>query len=339
MSIDTEWDFFRLNGFQQSEVVKAEIDKSNIPKATELYISTITKIIYLSHPIDIFEVFWKCQVINYDIAMNGIIKKQIKLCSHSIEELNDIKTRFEKEERFKIEEVLIDGVKNNHLQFKDVRKISIGLSKKDLRAKKIKQKSAFYNCFVICLRVYIEDYYHELHIKIFNTGKLEIPGIKSNAHIKIIMNEFQKVLSDIGYEYGYSEVNDTVLMNSNFHCGFYINREKLHRILKYKYNINNGYDPCSYPGIQCKYYYYPALNDDMQDGRMRKDYECEYKVSFMIFRTGSILIVGKVTEKILYKIYNNIKKIIEDEFDEIFVRLYERKDKRLRKNKVIEIDI
>lgn len=337
MSIESEWEYFRLNGFQQVEETKNTINKENIPKATELHISTITKIIYLSHSIDIFEVFWKCKVINYDIPINGIIKKQIKLCSYSIEELNKIKERYDKEDRFKMEEVLIDGLKNNHIQFKDVRKISVGLSKKDLQSKKLKQKSAFYNCFVICLRVCIDGYFHELHIKLFNTGKLEIPGIKSNSHIEIIMSEFQKVLSEIGYDYGYSEKNDTVLMNSNFHCGFYINREKLHRILKYKYNINNGYDPCSYPGIQCKFYYYPDLDDEIQDGRMRKGYMNEYKVSFMIFRTGSILIVGKVTEMILYKIYNQIKIIIRDEFDEIYVKLYERKEKKNKKVKVIEL--
>ena len=46
----------------------------------------------------------------------------------------------------------------------------------------------------------------------------------------------------------------TFLINSNFVCGFYINRNKLFDILKYNYNMNSNYDPCSYPGIQCKFY-------------------------------------------------------------------------------------
>ena len=38
-----------------------------------------------------------------------------------------------------------------------------------------------------------------------------------------------------------------VLINSNFKCNYYINREKLFNLLKFKYNIHSLYDPCSYP--------------------------------------------------------------------------------------------
>ena len=94
---------------------------------------------------------------------------------------------------------------------------------------------------------------------------------------------------------------DTVLINSNFNCGYYINREKLYDILKYEYKINSIFDPCSYPGIQCKYIYE------------------NYKMSFMIFRTGSVLIVGKCTDPILYKIYDYIKNILEIEYPNVSV--------------------
>jgi hypothetical protein len=49
------------------------------------------------------------------------------------------------------------------------------------------------------------------------------------------------------------------LINSNFNCGFFINREALYDILKFKYNLQSIYDPCSYPGIQCKFYYNPDV--------------------------------------------------------------------------------
>ena len=39
-----------------------------------------------------------------------------------------------------------------------------------------------------------------------------------------------------------------------------------------------------------------------------------YMVSYMIFRTGSVLIVGKCTENILNYIYNFIKTILYEEF-------------------------
>ena len=39
----------------------------------------------------------------------------------------------------------------------------------------------------------------------------------------------------------------------------------------------------------------------------------------MIFRTGSILIVGKCDEDVLYKVYYCIKQILDDEYENIYV--------------------
>ena len=109
---------------------------------------------------------------------------------------------------------------------------------------------------------------------------------------------------------------ETVLINSNFTCNFYINRTKLYQLLKFNYNIHTLYDPCSYPGIQCKFFY----NEDKeyQNGvcecsekkcslnkKNKKNNKCKI-VSFMIFRTGSILIVGNCDEYILNDIYKYI---------------------------------
>ena len=65
------------------------------------------------------------------------------------------------------------------VKFKDIRKVNIGLCKKDLTTFRKKKKGAFYNCFVLILRILLDDgTYKEIHVKIFNTGKLEIPGIR-----------------------------------------------------------------------------------------------------------------------------------------------------------------
>lgn len=37
----------------------------------------------------------------------------------------------------------------------------------------------------------------------------------------------------------------------------------------------------------------------------------------MIFRTGSVLIVGRCGENVLYSIYNFLKKLLETEYPEI----------------------
>jgi hypothetical protein len=115
--------------------------------------------------------------------------------------------------------------------------------------------------------------------------------------------------------------SETVLINSNFNCGFYINRETLYEILKFKYNIQAIYDPCSYPGIQCKFYYNPdiGLQNGCQISEENKHlYKNVKEVSFMIFRTGSVLIVGRCDENVLMIIYEFLKVILHNEYKNIY---------------------
>ena len=151
------------------------------------------------------------------------------------------------------------------------------------------------------MRIYIENYFKEVHVKIFNTGKVEIPGIQNDNMLRIIMNNIINILKKIVNNniYFKEEATENILINSNFNCGFYINREKLYKILIIKYNINCIYDPCSYPGIRCIY----NCNNS--------------KISFMIFRTGSILIVGKCSDEELMISYNYIKTILLNEYSNI----------------------
>ena len=87
-------------------------------------------------------------------------------------------------------------------------------------------------------------------------------------------------------------------------------------ILSLKYKMQCMYDPCSYPGIQCKFYY--NVLRKTQTGSKKTDEIDSTEVSFMIFRTGSVLIVGMCEEHILYIIYEFIKKILVEEYTHIF---------------------
>jgi hypothetical protein len=118
----------------------------------------------------------------------------------------------------------------------------------------------------------------------------------------------------------YNKTSDTVLINSNFNCGFYIDREALYDILRYKYNIQAIYDPCSYPGIQCKFYYNKDIG--VQTGKQittenKVKYSNIVEVSFMIFRTGSVLIVGMCDDDVLFEIYNFLKLLLVAEFENV----------------------
>jgi hypothetical protein len=87
-----------------------------------------------------------------------------------------------------------------------------------------------------------------------------------------------------------------------------------------KYNIQAIYDPCSYPGIQCKFYYNPdiGIQSGCQISEENKNlYKNIKEVSFMIFRTGSVLIVGRCDEEVLIIIYEFLKVILHDEYRNI----------------------
>jgi TATA-box binding protein (TBP) (component of TFIID and TFIIIB) len=343
LNIDDEWDNFMSscncddeddeNIDKLTEYLKQESDDylsanvvndiiTDAPKSTDIYISTKTKIAYLNTQIDIVKVFWDIPVISYYKPSNGVIKKQIKLNSTCQSEVDLIHDKLKNEQYF--EENILTRIDNpsGRIKFKDIRKISIGISKKDIMSYRCKKKSAFYNCFVIILRMKIENTFKEFHVKVFNTGKLEIPGIQNETTFQVILNEVVKTLqpyvdSKLGYKPD-SEI--TVLINSNFNCGFFVNREALYDILKLKYNIQAIYDPCSYPGIQCKFYYNPDIG--IQNGCQISEenihlYKNVKQVSFMIFRTGSILIVGKCDESVLMIIYEFLKSILQNEYPNI----------------------
>jgi len=282
-----------------------------------IYISTKTKILFLSTSIDIFETFWILPITDYNEQKIGIVKKQIKL-SFDVKEDYD-KMLLKLNNINNIHNKIITHIDSNN-RFKHVRKISIGLCKKDLLYARNKEKSAFYNCFVLSLRINIANTFKEMHIKIFNTGKIEIPGIQNDEQLNIIINNLLLILNkhvDPNITCNYKDTED-VLINSNFNCGFYINREILYSILRNKYNINAIYDPCSYPGIRCIYY-------------------CDNnatKISYMIFRTGSILIVGKCNEDTLNIVYEYIKNILSCEYESIFnegSKLKELHNKKMKK--------
>jgi hypothetical protein len=367
--IDDEWEKFISYGnnyessdeeepdenlYNEAEYISANMSNEiglEIPKSSEIYISTKTKIAYLNNPVDLKTLFWGIPVIPYYKPCNGVVKKQMKFNSLAAEELDFIQDKLKSMEHF--EEHIITSINNpsGRIKFKDIRKISIGVSKKDLLSYRSKKKSAFYNCFVLILRIKVAESFKEFHVKVFNTGKVEIPGIQNENTFIMILDLVITILQPhVSEKLCFKdESNETVLINSNFNCGFFINREILNEILKDKYNIQCIYDPCSYPGIQCKFYY----NEDIiiQNGCViskenKEKYKNVKEVSFMIFRTGSVLIVGKCDENVLLVIYEFLKKILTSEYSEICQKNVpildssvskEKKKKIRRKNIVVNI--
>ena len=78
-SIDNDWLNYCQGNYNSNNTFNNNInDENNIPKSNELYISTKTKISYLSNKIDLNKYFWKIPILPYNEEAEGIIKKQMK---------------------------------------------------------------------------------------------------------------------------------------------------------------------------------------------------------------------------------------------------------------------
>jgi hypothetical protein len=302
MELNDEWlNFLGDPSLEEEEVVSKE---GPIPLPTKLYVSTNTIISYLNEPIDLHTTFWEIPVIPYNCPQEGVIKKQMKFNSTTPEEVLQIQSKL-KGCDYSVEHVISHVEDKGTLKYKDTRKVTVGISRRDILSYRIRHKGAFYNCFALVIRLHIEGTYREYHLKVFNTGKLEIPGIQNRDHIPIIIQYLLSILKPYYPLLVYhSFMEETVLVNSNFNCGYHIDRNKMFQLLKYKYNISAVYDPCSYPGIQCKIYYQDGVMTTIQS----------IAVSFMIFRTGSILIVGKCSIQVIHEIYDYLVHLLNTEY-------------------------
>jgi len=327
--------------------------KPDVPFCDELYISTNTKSLYLNQEIDVYDIFWNIPMIEYWQPISGVVYKNMKIKSTSREQFQAYQEKL-KSIPFYQEHIIkqIDIVNSKKSKFKDERKIMIGISKKDIINTKQKKKTgAFMNCFSITLRFLYEGLFREIHVKIFKKGNLEIPGVLNikmfdsvkQMIIELLQPHLKETLCFVERE-GKSR---DVLINSNFRCGFYVERDKFYTILRTKYGIDASYDPNIYPGVKCKFYFNHenGYNISLQEGKIsiedrnmtitelekNKKYT---EMTFTIFRTGSCLIAGNCSEDILFYIYDFLKKILRDEYYNICTNTKSRPESKLKKVKL-----
>jgi len=336
IATDLAWESFCNNNFKNIDVDDVETENKKegtkvIPKPSSIYISTQTKIAHFNQKIDLSDLFWKVPIILFQTNGNGIIKKQMKINCHTVDEVIQLDSKIEKEKMIQVDVITqINNPSARKVKFKDVRKVNIGICNKDLLCLRKKKKGAMMNCIVFIVRLKYGQIFKEVHIKVFNTGKLEIPGIQDDMFLIEALDqlvlELQPYIASI-LSYAKEDIS-TVLINSNFTANYYINRNSLYNLLKYKYKLNTCYDPCSYPGVRSKFYYneiHPEQNGVCicknrcnKKGNGKQLNSC-LEVSFMIFRTGSVLIVGNCNKSILHIIYDFVVKILHNEYNQISI--------------------
>ena len=149
MDLNDEWETFlesninlNINNDRKTTL------KKNTPKCSELYVSTQTKIAYLSEPINLYDIFWDLKILPYHEFKEGLLKKSIKINSLSKEEVDelDLNIKKEREKNVYLRCNIINQINDpssRKIKFKDVRKIICGISSKDLLCSKKKLKVRF----------------------------------------------------------------------------------------------------------------------------------------------------------------------------------------------------
>lgn len=311
------------------EMMKMKTMKA--PECSPIYISTKTKIGYLNQSVPLEDMFWAIDVLpSYAIPAVGIVKKEMKFKTINKEALDVLLSRVNDIP----EGPLVQQSVKTHLEadgsmdFKDIRKVSVGICKKQMTSFRSKVKGAFFNCFAIILRFKWNGEFREMHVKVFNTGKLEIPGIpgtNTDVFLRTVLDCLVECLAPVSKKLNLTDAidyrqdyNETVLTNSNFSANYLVDREKLTQVLRQHYRILTTYDPCSYPGVQSKFYYVESRA--IQDGHPLTDCEAELPhiaVPVMIFRTGSVLIVGKFDDDVLMWVYDFVKTVMKEQYNNI----------------------
>lgn len=210
-------------------------------------------------------------------------------------------------------------ISDNILYIEYGSKINKGINPKHVPKKKKLKKNFFYN--QVTIHIHCKK---RVNMKIFNNGRIQMTGINYKTHgkesIQLLINEIHKLSEDSKKEIFDSDSiqqdNDveTVLINSDFDIQFQIDREILHRLI-----VDDGYyssyEPCTYPGVNIKYYHNPIINNsgicdcEQPCNGKGKDNTCK-KITIAVFKSGKIIITGGRTIENINAAYEFITNFI-----------------------------
>ena len=214
-------------------------------------------------------------------------------------------------------------INNNILYIEYGSEINKGYNTKKISDKKKENKKYFYNQLTLHIYNKLKEN-QRVNVKIFNNGRIQMTGIKSDligiTTMKILISELNKLSdkNDIFNEKQILQIGDleTVLINSDFDIKREINREFLHRTI-----VDNGYlssyEPCSYPGVNIKYYFNPFKKNfgicdcDKPCNGKGLNNTCK-KITIAVFKSGKIIITGGRNKNHIQTAYEFITEFIKE---------------------------
>ncbi len=192
--------------------------------------------------------------------------------------------------------------------------------------RKKKEKKFFYNQMTI--HVFKDKI---VNMKLFNNGRIQMTGLKSEKQgldiIQLFMDELksispeklEEILDNLEPKQTESKI---VLINSDFDVYSKINRELLHRMVVDK-GYYSSYEPTIYPGVNIKYYYNEIENNGICQclGPCNgKGKNCCKSITIAVFNSGKIIITGGQSYKHLNIAYNFISGIINENKKDLFIK-------------------
>lgn len=90
-----------------------------------------------------------------------------------------------------------------------------------------------------------------------------------------------------------------ILINSDFHIGFEVNRDRLYRLLATQFaHLMTNFEPCIYPGVKIRYSWnqarthHPGACPCSPRCNGTAAQACCQRITIVIFRSGCIVITG-----------------------------------------------
>tara|TARA_B110000977_G_C11087500_1_gene495314 strand:+ start:2872 stop:3669 length:798 start_codon:yes stop_codon:yes gene_type:complete len=226
-------------------------------------------------------------------------------------DLQDLFTKFEVDDKV------------TYIEYGDLKPKGKNNKKKKAKKQTGNRKNYFYNqlsILVQCEKI--------VNVKIFNNGSIQMTGIKTDRMAHEVVDILLTKISDI-CNITVRVINlRTVLINSDFDYGYSINNNNLQELLD-SGKYYSTYEPCSYPGVNIKYYYNENFKNnfgicqclDMCDGKGNDG--CCKRVTIAVFKSGKIIITGGRAIEHIYVakdfikdfIYRNKENILLDYLD------------------------
>jgi len=313
--LDAEWEAFLECG-SLPEAEAEETSPSNVPdpapEPSKLHVSAQSLLYKCNCPVDL-GVFWKIPVGSYNAFKCSVVKKEMKLTSSGQTEYDNIVNVCNQHPDMTVSTIDHYEVDDKHggpSTLMHARRVSKGLSRASILVPKKKLSRGFNNCFVLNVRAFVDGMFREFHVKIFNTGVIKAPGAQCPNAFSIVLAFVVQLLQTFipGIEVGAAS-RAVVMSNSDFSCNYHLDRDALNRLLIRKYGLPSRFDACSnYMGVKS------AISVDPATGLVVPP-ECHtskcVSVTFMVFRTGSALIVGRCDIPVLNAVYKFVSELLQ----------------------------